>query len=309
MSSRAPSSHATGFLRNPEEAWDSDTEEPPKSVRAQVVERIGPTDEDLQVLSGGQANLNVRVGQSLVLRVYRRDPTVASKEATLLGRQWRSFRMPSVVATGEDFILLEHVPHGPLAATAEMGKKLGRVLAEIHETSFDQAGFLGPGGELLEPFPDFLDALCDHLRDLERSPAGAAPDRVHPVLELLEANSSQLRDNGQNPLLLHGDFKVSNLHCTEEGELLVLDWEFAYAGPALMDVGQLLRWSQPEPFLDAFEASYQRHGGSLPAQWRRLASTFDLVNLVDLLSGSAPGSQRALDLCTRIEETLDELGS
>src|SRR5262249_31223649 len=105
------------------------------------------------------------------------------------------------------------------------------------------------------------------------------------------------------PVLLHGDFKASNLHWTLDERLLVLDWEFAYAGPALMDIGQLLRWRPPEAFVTAFAAAYQNHGGVLSADWRRSADVFDLVILAGLAGGAEPDSRRAHDLRARIERT------
>ncbi|MDE2291301.1 MAG: phosphotransferase, partial [Elusimicrobia bacterium] len=102
-------------------------------------------------------------------------------------------------------------------------------------------------------------------------------------------------------VLLHGDFKPSNLHRSGE-DLVVLDWEFAWAGPALMDVGQLLRWSPPAAFVAGFAAAYLAGGGVLPAGWRRLAELFDLFNLVGLLE--APGKRRAADVSARVRRTL-----
>ncbi len=106
------------------------------------------------------------------------------------------------------------------------------------------------------------------------------------------------------PVLLQGDFKVSNLFWTIDRRLLVLDWEFAYPGPALMDVGQLLRWNPPAAFVSAFADSYRRHGGVLPEGWQRAAEVFDLINLVGLLGGAEPGSRQSIDVRHRIEQTL-----
>ena len=68
-------------------------------------------------------------------------------------------------------------------------------------------------------------------------------DLVEPVLKALDGIMPFSEDVHGALVLLHGDFKVSNLHWADSDELLVLDWEFAYSGHALMDVGQLFRWS------------------------------------------------------------------
>ena len=86
--------------------------------------------------------------------------------------------------------------------------------------------------------------------------------------------------------------------------MLVLDWEFAFAGPPLMDLGQLVRWPVPRSFLDALESGYESKGGRLPQDWTGRAAAFDLVNLVEMLVRSTPGTKRAKDLRARIEATV-----
>jgi len=54
------------------------------------------------VLTGGLANINVRVGRDRVLRIQR-DPSVLAKETTLLRRPWRALRTPTVLETGTIF--------------------------------------------------------------------------------------------------------------------------------------------------------------------------------------------------------------
>ena len=116
------------------------------------------------------------------------------------------------------------------------------------------------------------------------------------------------RKHVPKPVLLHGDFKASNLHEALDGRLLVLDWEFAYAGPCLMDIGQLFRWDEPQPFTDNFVAAYMAAGGNLPKNWRELIACFDLVNLVGLLAKSDRGTRREADCMGRIRERLQRNG-
>jgi fructosamine-3-kinase len=252
------------MLPDPEAEWD-----PPPATRAvdraEVERRIGPSPAPLEVLAGGRANLNVRVGADRVLRIHRRDPAAAAKEAALLARPWRTFRVPALLDAGADFLVLAWLEHGPVPATAEAGVAVGRALAEIHATGFDRAGLLDAELRVVAPLPPH-----------------------------------ELADSAGPPVLLHGDFKPANLRWTPAGELVVFDWEFALAGPALFDVGQLLRWSPPAAFVDGFAAGY----GALPAGWRRTAELLDLVNLVELGRRAAPGSRRAADVARRIAATL-----
>jgi hypothetical protein len=292
------------MLRNPERDW----ERPAETVRidrAEVEHRIGPCAGEPEVLSGGLANANVRLGDGRILRIYRREPAALAREAALLARGWRSFVVPRLLARGPDFLLLEEVAYAPLADGARDGAALGRALAEIHATGYERAGLLGADFTVAEPFPDWFQALRDYALSCAAAPAGdrALGERVG---RFLAAHAAEYVRNGGRPVLLHGDFKVSNLFWARAaGAPLVLDWEFAYAGPPLMDVGQLFRWEPSDAFAAAFAAAYRADGGQLPdGDWRRAAAAFDLVNLCGLLERAAPGSRRAADVRRRIEGTL-----
>ena len=290
-------------LSNPERDWEPDQRL--RSIdRAAVERRIGTTSESLAVLPGGVANLNVRIGEKRVLRIYVRDPESIDKEALLLGRRWDSFRVPAILDRGEDFLLLEYVPHGRLLGTDRHGAAVGKALAEIHSMAFRTNGFLDPDLSIAEPMPNWIAAV--------EAEATSAFGRAHvefavlrkPVLSFYERHRTELEDLAVDAVLQHGDFKASNLHWTTSGSLLVLDWEFAFAGPPLMDLGQLVRWPVPKPFLDAFESGYESRGGRLPQDWTERAAAFDLVNLIEMLARTTPGSTRAKDLQARIEATV-----
>ena len=112
--------------------------------------------------------------------------------------------------------------------------------------------------------------------------------RVRAFLDELAENDDAAPDT---PVLSHTDFKLSNLHVTPAGELVVLDWEFAWAGPRLLDIGQLLRWHPPESFVQAFASAYRDGGGLLVDGWRRFAAIIDL--------GTCSSSSRTTRSCAR----------
>ncbi len=92
----------------------------------------------------------------------------------------------------------------------------------------------------------------------------------------------------------------------------MLDWELAYAGAALSDIGQLLRWDPPAPFVDAFALAYRAAGGHLVEEWQRWAAAFDLVNLAGLLANLVEPADRlptarVRDIARRVEQTLSIL--
>lgn len=285
------------LLPDPEPSWERSDRIDRVSLH-ELEQRIGPISSEVHVLSGGQANLNVRVNGDRVLRIYRRDSGSLAKECALLGRGWTTFQVPKLLKRGDDFLLLEYVPHERLTDTEESGQWVGAALAEIHGTSFDRPGFLAADLTVHEPFSDFVAAVTDHVERLSYPPAFSGA--VLHMLQILQQTRLGLESRSTRSVLLHGDFKPANLNCSLEKRLLVLDWEFAYAGPALMDIGQLLRWDPSPEFRRGFAEAYRQSGGQLDADWERWAETFDLTNLLGLLAKAEPGSRRARDLLAKL---------
>jgi aminoglycoside phosphotransferase (APT) family kinase protein len=298
-------------LPNPERSWNRRSGLGSVDA-AEIASCLGhPVDGPLTLLSGGLANVNVRVGPRVV-RIHRRDPSITPLEAHLLALPWTCVRVPAVLRVGVGFMVLEYVEHGPVLGTKEHGAAAGAALAEIHALSFATAGNLmpsrdSPSLEVSEPFPDLVGALVEYARGESTSIEEPLRSRM---LRLLEGSSATLRGLAGRPVLLHGDFKASNLHWTTDDRLLVLDWEFAYVGSSVSDIGQLMRWDPPAPFVDAFAASYCAHGGRLEDDWQRWAAVFDLINLAGLLQnlagpdGGDGEAARVRDVRGRIEKTL-----
>jgi aminoglycoside phosphotransferase (APT) family kinase protein len=292
-------------LPNPERDWERHVDLGRFDV-AELEDILGERiDESVSVLPGGLANTNVRVG-SRVVRFHRRDPSTAQLEACLLAHPWRTFRTPAVLGQRSHALVLEHVEHGPLLGSETHGFAVGRALAEIHSIRFADSGWLAATDgrlEVSERFDDPVGALVTHVREsFADDTCGLAPALRARVIALLEEASPELSALADPSVLLHADFKASNLHWTRDDRLLVLDWEFAYSGARLSDVGQLLRWTPPRDFVEAFASGYRDGGGTLVEDWPRWAAVFDLVNLAGVLT--KPGASRVRDVTRRIEETL-----
>lgn len=288
-------------LPNPERTWAR----PPALAQIDVTElerRIGPVPGRVELLSGGLANLNVHVAGRGVLRIYRSNLGNPRKEARLLSLPWQRLRVPQVLREGPDFLLLEYVAHEPLQDGLAYGHAVGAALAEIHAQHFAEAGFLNAELSVAGAFGAELELLEQYAEQQLRS---TGLDALLPPLrqQLAEARAA-LADLEHPCVLLHSDFKVSNLHWAHDARLLVLDWETAYAGPPLLDIGQLLRWQPAGPFVHGFAQAYAAHGGQLPRNWQRHAEVFDTINLAGLLGGAEPGSQRAQQIEARLRRTL-----
>jgi aminoglycoside phosphotransferase (APT) family kinase protein len=296
-------------LANPEARWERPAIEQGEA-EAEARRRLGDLPGPVTPLSGGLANLVLRIGDDRVLRIYRRDATSIDKELALLQRPWRTFRVPQVLARGGDHLLLDHVPHAPLEDDAASGAALGATLAEIHATRLPQHGFIDGNLRVVEPMPDFVDALVGYAREnlnamgAHRASGDAAFTALRTAIATLDERRGDLERVLSGPVLLHGDFKVSNLRRADDGSLLVLDWEFAFAGPTLCDIGQLLRWQPSAQFEGAFAEAYRAGGGVLRDGWRRAADTLDLANLVGLIVRGRDDGGRVTDLVERIRVTV-----
>jgi fructosamine-3-kinase len=274
--------------------------------RSEVEKCIGPTSEPLQLLSGGQANTNVRIGNDQVLRLYRRDASIAGKELSLIQRNWNSFVVPEIIRSGEGYLLMKYMNHSLLEDKAEVGAALGEGLAEIHSNRYETSGFIGTGLLIEEPMEDFVMDMWSYLCSFMDMPPKPALTRIllEDVVEFFDSKIEALQEVCGHPVLLHGDFKVSNLYWSDQGKPLVLDWEFAYAGSALMDMGQLFRWPVSTVFEEAFQKAYQASGGHLVDLWKYWAGVLDLINLVGMLYKSTPDSRMVLDLTAKIKSTI-----
>lgn len=267
-------------------------------------------------LAGGLRACTVRVGD-VVARLALAPDHDLGKEAAAHARLAGLVRVPRVLDLDAEarVMLLEFVAHEPLPATAEAGAAVGRVAAALHGVVFPTWGFFAPGTprgtapDTLRPEPTHPTALEALLAWADGALAGAAGAHLGPALV---AAVRRAWDDGGDALaaacaeasFVHGDFKPANLKwIAATGEVLVLDLEFAWAGPASMDVGQLLRWEVPAAFVDAFAAAYHAGGGRLPDGWRRTVDLLDLFNVVGLLDHPGDLPVRDADLLARARRT------
>lgn len=248
---------------NPETSWHVEQGNQPIDIQA-VSHRIGRDNVRVVRLSGGLANDNLLIDGQRVLRIYKRDVSSLGREYELLARKWSHFRVPRVLRRGDDFLILEYYQLRPLENTMQSGEATGLALAEIHQAEFDTCGLFGIGIAVTEPWPDFAHAIETYIQS-SQGRSTRYKELLSQVAEFVTLRKQEMSAACERAVLLHGDFKASNLHTTQDGELLVLDWEFTYAGPASMDIGQLFRWGQPEPFAEGVVDGYKAGGGKLAA--------------------------------------------
>ncbi|MEV0381136.1 phosphotransferase [Nonomuraea sp. NPDC050643] len=266
-----------------------------------------------EALAGGYRNANILLvsctGDRYVLRRYLGHNTCAV-EAALAGRLAGIVPVADVIAAdpdgsaaGRPVMVSRYVP-GDLVSTllpglgpgdAEaLGHAVGAVLAAIGTVTFPRPGFfdgadLLPGPEGTEPAAD-LPAFVDRcLRTGNAHHALSAAEQDALRRHAAEAAPALRAVHGARRLV-HSDFNPKNLLAARHGGswivTAVLDWEFAFSGSPLFDIGNMLRFRSelPPAFAGGFTAGYVGAGGHLPRNWREISQAADLYALADFLT-------------------------
>ncbi len=259
-----------------------------------------------RLLPGGLRTLNLQVGRDVVLRASLAPEHDLAKEAALLRSAADVVRVPCVFDVGPRALLLEYVAHEELLDTPAAGTAAGRAAARIHRRTFARSGFLDARLRVAEPFPDAWTGLTQWgAWCLGGTPGSTLGALAGDVRRAWNDGEAALREATAQPVLVHADFKPANVKWSPaDRDVVVFDWEFAWAGPALMDVGQMFRWGTSPAFAEAFADAYRGEGGVLPEGWRRTGALLDLFNLVGLLDHDTPMPIRDKDLVDAILRTV-----
>src|SRR5262249_28848149 len=134
------------------------------------------------------------------------------------------------------------------------------------------------------------------------------PQRRSGLLEIVRGNASSMASLMSGARLVHADYKPWNLLVRDGAISGVLDWEGAYSGNSLVDLGIYLRYSDrlPPEYRDAFAAGYVEAGGQLPDNWFRLVRLTDLTNLGYFLEFRGGDEAILRDVLPLIDRTLED---
>jgi Ser/Thr protein kinase RdoA (MazF antagonist) len=205
----------------------------------------------------------------------------------------------------------------PDSQLVEIAATCGQVAAAFATHHFPTCGEFGPRLAIVEEYG---------------APSQFVPEAVHKALfgglagerlgqqlrdalwEVVERTAPLLREVDGRYTLVHADYKRSNLllrrSATTWQVVAVLDWEFAFAGPPLVDVGLFLRAGEalPAGFRDAFAAGYRSAGGDLPPDWLHLSRLIDVISQVTFLNDPRDRPRLLAETTSVVEETVRMLG-
>jgi aminoglycoside phosphotransferase (APT) family kinase protein len=255
-------------------------------TREQIGALLGRPVHAATLAEGGLVNTVYRVdanGGPFALRLFSAGAAGREKEQRLLERLAPVLPVPEIVDVGHAHLLTRWIEGLTLnafrrAANGEVpprwADQLGALVARIALMEADA---------LVETRRPLADVVAHARRCLQ---AGTARARMGAALaDVLDAQLSDLAPSG-DVHLCHGDLGARNILVSPGGDIAgLIDWEDAFRGSALYDVGSLFRY--PRRFDDAFGArfatAYREAGGTLRDDWRRTALLVDACRQIDTL--------------------------
>jgi hypothetical protein len=313
----------------------------PEQIR-RLLAKVFPTRSvrNLQVLSGGLINTNIRVDfeanyTPVVIRLYRNGAEVCRKELAIHDLLSRTIRVPRALHAEPDgiedspaFSINEYVNAltfqelkrtKDLNAIQQASYSVGATLAAIGGFKFEKPGRLEVkanaaalvvGPKYIEG-PDPIARLMDTFLASANCERRAGPKLIQRLHDYGSSWSSQIPDLEKAPCLVHNDFGNRNILVRHEnGKCVVaavLDWELAFSGSPLLDVGHFLRYERSSAPLREphFSQGFVEHGGQLPDNWREIARVIDLTGLVECLTHDELPIEVEIELLELINATLD----
>jgi aminoglycoside phosphotransferase (APT) family kinase protein len=282
-------------------------------IAAHVKRAVGGVDiVDAEPVPSGAANTIYRVTDAerreYCLKLYTRDPQACARETALLRRALGRVPVPRVLGR----VLDAKVPYAVLSwesgrtltevlsdvspiAAARIGQTIGRILAAVHQDSFDRTGELHAGGLdgdlTVTPWPG--EGISWYVREALGSHAGMrlGPEISESLLAFCEEHADEIDRECQATTLVHGDFNPSNILVDRADRdffvTAVVDWEWSHSGTPLHDFGNILRdrggWPTDD-FREALVTAYEDVAGPLPDHWKRKSDLLEFTSALEFLN-------------------------
>lgn len=303
---------------------------------ANIMQRYLPNNKinSINLLSGGYRNSNYKISfeakkSPLVLRVS--DKGNCKFEYSLHRFLTKKLPVPEIyysesvhdksfsIMEWKEGIHLKEVMYG----NDERGIKnaafsTGYWLSEMRKISFSRSGFFNEELDIKEPVELTADMFLKYMEQflLEGQTCHWLGKELSGKLWVfVHKNSHYLEEIDHYPGLVHSDFNglnilISNNESSEVSS--ILDWEFAFAGPVYVDIGNMLRYENI-PYYETFEHAFidgVKSGGiNLAPEWKKIAKLVDLIALCEILNTRFGGANRVNDIKSLIARTMQKWDS
>ena len=269
-------------------------------TRREVEDLIGRRVDELSPVPGGLVNTVYRVassGQLFALRIFSRGPQACERERSLLSRLSGILPVPEVVLGGSTFILTKWI-EGRTISEQRRSLAPGALL-----TLASEGGALAARGALVDDASAPPGAKSDAARfvaeSCERLRSGLARERLGAALSDALRERLELTDLPMTKSLVHGDFGGRNILISAEGKIAgLIDWEDAFPGSPLWDLGSFFRYPQrfSEAFRSRFQSAYRGVRDSLPEDWYEAARSLDAARQVVSLDDPRVAPEVVMDI-------------
>lgn len=289
---------------------------------------------ELSLLSEGCANTNYKImfanqRPPVVLRIYVREKSALQREVAV--HQLVAGKIPvakhfyadhrcqiypypyAIMAWIDGTLMREIIISKDEQAIESCVFEAGEYLNILRQIKFHQGGFFD--GELhIRPFNQeekYLPFVLGLLKDeIVKDSLGAS--LLKAVSDLVKKNE-RLLPNENDANLTHGDYDPANMLVKKTNGrwkiAAILDWEFAFAGTYLLDIGLMLRYGHrlPNSYEEKFIAGIHTGGFQLPKEWKKQAKLMDLLCLLQLTHYNPASERPAMnrDVVSLIADTVN----
>lgn len=296
--------------------------------------------KSFHLLSNGCANTNYKVLfekenlPPLVLRIYTRESASLQREIDLQKFVANQIPVPIYLYSDSSLTLCSHpyaliewidgilmrdvVLANDAKAIAQCSFEAGKYLAMARNIHFESGGFFEDGLRVrpFSPDEEYIPFASKMLEDkIVKESLG--PTLHQATCLLLENNIPLMPPSNEPANLTHADFDPANIIVKQEesGKWrigAILDWEFAFAGTYLLDMGMMLRYSHrlPATYEQKFVAGIEQHH-TLPKYWKKQAKLMDLLCLLQLTHYN-PVTERPImnrDVVSLIQHSIENWSS
>jgi aminoglycoside phosphotransferase (APT) family kinase protein len=244
-----------------------------------------------QLLPSGKINTSYKLvlsdGQACVVRLYSRGD--AAREVAIMDLVRDLVPVPLEIDRGEGWSVFSFLEGELLQRVPEHSAAAARALVRISSVEFESPGWINQDGSV-SPFSfgggDGFTAEMLARADVR---AWLGEEAVQAVVEILDREAERCGELDAESRLVHGDFNPTNI-LVRDGEVSgILDWEFSHSGTPYMDIGNLLRNTNPSNH-HRIAAGLHAGGMSLPEDWQERAELVDLSSHLEFLTSTRSDS-------------------
>jgi Ser/Thr protein kinase RdoA (MazF antagonist) len=261
----------------------------------------------VDLLPTGKCNTNYKLslsdGEVCVLRLYSRES--AEREIYAMNLVREIVPVPRAIDRGETWSVFSFLEGKLLAEVPEYSDLAAAALTELLQVRFSSPGFLHADGSVSAfPFGGLRGFIAEKLESAAIA-AWLKPEVVEAIGNILKQEARCLDELEAQCYLVHGDFNPTNILIHQGSVNGLLDWEYCHSGTPYMDIGNLLRNTDPR-YHARIQSGLKKGGMSLPDDWKKRAELVDLSALLEFLT--SPRSDLFKRRCVdRIKQSIAKL--